>query len=73
MARTTMKVTEVADLIGRTCHWIVPTRGNPGAGDIMVVCHIREARIQFGRTEVLIRPAEGHGSRWVYLDAVELL
>lgn len=64
---------EVADLCGQRCNWIVPLRNTPGAGDIMVTCRIKDARIAFGHVQVLIFPTEGHGSRWVNLDAVELI
>lgn len=68
-----LEATELASLVGRNCNWIVPSRGNPGAGNIMVLCQIKSARTSFGRQEVKIEPVEGSGFRWVQMDQVEIL
>lgn len=75
MNRTNRKpMIEVDGLPGRDCNWIVPSRKTPGAGNIIVTCHIKSARsCNYGRIEVEITPVMGDGRRWVNLDSVELI
>lgn len=74
MARKKPKAVQLAELCGRFGYWIVPdSKPIEGKKGMLVKIVIEDARSHFGRDEVLVRPTDGEGKRWMNLAHVEVL
>ncbi len=61
-----MTLSEARALTGTDQLWLVP-----GAGKMLVGVTVHDARVSYGRTQLLIQPLSGRGHRWVDADMLQ--
>ncbi|KLL11111.1 MULTISPECIES: hypothetical protein [Protofrankia] len=61
-----MNLEDARGLVGSDLLWLVP-----GTGKMLVGVTVRDTRVAYGRTQVLIEPLSGRGSRWADAELLQ--